>query len=378
MNLHPDDVLFFHEVVATMKRVAKHYDLPLRTIAPVPEPEFATSSLGYCSATGDITLTLRGMRNGVWDEEPRREEDVWNTAAHELAHLRHFNHGVAFQEFDEELRVAIRNMRQDHIDKVLARLVKLQASREGEAAIGNTEAAEAFASMINKMLVENELNPSDIDYARANDNDPVVEIRVDLAKYRIKRQKTRIAWQESLASIVARAHLCSLLIVPGSNVIIFVGTRSHALVAEYAYGILCPATHAMADKEYHSYRFKCEREGDSKKAYGYRPAWLAAFLDRIKERFDEVRTAAVAESTLRENVPPDATSTALVRLNGAMTKVRKYMDDKFEKKRKWASQLNGGSSHHADGRAHGSAAADRMVIGRKGVTGGRGPKGLLS
>jgi hypothetical protein len=192
----------------------------------------------------------------------------------------------------------------------------------------------------------------------------VIEIRVDLEKYGIKPQRTRIAWQESLARIVAKAHLCTFLIIPGTNKITFVGTKSHAMVAEYAYGILCPATHKMADKEYHTYRFKCEREGDSTKAYGYRPAWLAAFLERIQERFDEARKSAVAES-----VPVGCdTSTALIRLDGAMVKVREYIDGKFGKRRSYASALNGGSSHHQDGRAHGRAAADRMVIGRKGIT----------
>jgi hypothetical protein len=174
--LHPDDVLLFHEVAAAMRRVARRYDLALAAVTGHPKPDYRTSPLGDCSRDGHIRLVLRGQAAGQWDAEPRRPEDVWDTAAHELAHLRHHNHGVAFQEFEEEMREAVRNQSEDHREKILRKVVKLQAQRDSEAKLGNAEAAEAFASAVNRMLLDYELSPTDVDYARTAADDPVVEI----------------------------------------------------------------------------------------------------------------------------------------------------------------------------------------------------------
>lgn len=374
-TLHPDDLLFFEEVKAAMFRVAKRYELPLRSVAPMPMPANSVQDmdrLGECYSTGDIRLVLRATENGAWCDAPRTPELVWNTAAHELAHLRHMNHGVAFQEFYFEMAEALANQQEDYRDKVLAKLVKMQRQRESEASLGNDKAAEAFAAAINRMMIEFELNPTDLDYARTTDKDPVIELRVDLDKYKIEKVKTRVAWQESLARIVARAHLCTFLLAPGRNQIWFVGTKSHAMVAEYVYGILVPAANTMSQKEYMRYRGQLPKEERLAATKGYRAAWLAEFTRRVAERLDEARADAVKEAEARQvqATVPGGQSQALIRLNGALVKVQQYVDDKFKSKRSSASALAAPRSNNAAGRAAGRAAADKMPIGRKGVTGG--------
>lgn len=364
---HIDDLLFFTEVATAMTAVAKAYTLPLRIVSHLAMPKAGMADrMGQCDVTGHIQLVMRCTVDGQWCDEPLSPAEIWDTAAHELAHLRHMNHGLAFQEFQEEMREALKNQGEDHQEKVLRRLVKLQASKESEAKIGNAEAAEAFASMINKMLIDYELSPSDIDYARTADRDPVIEMQVNLGTYKIRTQKTRIAWQESLARVVAKAHLCTFLLRPRSNDIWFVGTKSHAMVAEYAYGTLVPIIDKLSDVEYYAYLNKCQREGNSKKAHGYRPAWLAAFVNRIDERFFETRKVAVADAPSQ--------SQALMRLDGALMKVRKYVEDKFAAGRGTAGSLSS-ARFHAAGRDAGRAAADRVVLGRRGVS-GTSSKGL--
>lgn len=368
-DLHPDDVLFFHEVAAAMRRVAKAYGLPLRGVSPLSMPETGMiDRKGDCSGAGDIRLVMRCTVDGQWCAAPRTPADVWNTAAHELAHLRFMNHGDSFKVFFLEMQEAIHNQQEDHQQKILNKLIKLQAAREGEAALGNSAAAEAFAGMINKMLHEHELSPSDIDYARATDKDPVIEVRVNLGTYKIKSKRQRSAWQESLARIVANAHLCKYLITTGSNQIYFVGTKSHAMVAEYAYGTLVPLAEKMSKVE--MYRYGAEvfkRDGNWAAKNGFRQAWLSAFIERISERFKEARSAAVAES-------PVGASTALIRLSGALRKAEKYVDDKFKSKR-GVSALNLPHGGHAEARQRGRAAADAMTLGR--AVGGAPTRGLL-
>lgn len=368
MEIHPDDILLFTEICAAMRRVAKNYELPLRNITGLPMPKSGMANrLGDCSYSGDIRLVLRCTENGQWCDEPCTPANVWDTAAHELAHLRHMNHGEAFQVFSEELQVAMDNQKIDHKQKILNKLVKLQASRQSEAEIGNTAAAEAFAGMINKMLIEYELNPTDIDYARATDNDPVIEIYSRAEVYGGKKSKARVAWQESLAAGIAKAHLCSILIIPGSNTVVFVGTKSHATVAEYVYGTMVPAVAKMSKYAELAYwkETGCGRGLDNK-ALGYRAAWIDAFIARIWERFREAREAAVAAAAASQGT---STETGIMRLEGALAKVRKYVNDKFSH-RKAASRagaLNNRSRNHEAGRAAGREAANNITLGRRGM-----------
>jgi hypothetical protein len=372
--IHPDDVLFFEEVRQVMFRVAGKYKLPIRTVTPHPKPEYATAPLGDCSRSGDIRLTMRGMTAGTWDTSPRRIQDVWDTAAHELAHLRHHNHGVAFQEFEEEMQEAVNNQTVDHREKVLRRLVKMQAQRDSEAKLGNIHAADAFAAAVNRMMLENELRPSDLDYQRAKTDDPVIQLLVDRYKHGLERKNTRVAWEETLARVVARAHLCQFLIRTGSNDVWFVGTKSHATVAEYVYAVLIREASQLADKEYVKFFHKAKAEGDVTRARGFRAAWLDSFVQRVHERLEAERTAAVKVAAADV---PGGESVALMRIDQALVKVRDYIS-KFQKKRRYASALNGGRAGHAEGRAWGRAAADRMAIGRKGVaSGASGPRALI-
>lgn len=384
-HLHPDDVLFFNEVRTAMMKVARSYGLAVRSIEPLAMPEAGMAGrLGDCDASGAIRLVMRATVNGEWCAEPRTPELVWRTAAHELAHLRHFNHGVGHHEFTTELHEALDNLRENHQEKVLRRLVKMQAQREDAARraeeSGSEEAsaeAEAFASAINRMLIEHELSPSDIDYAHAASQDPVIEVRVDLTKYRIEKVSQRVAWQETLARVVASAHLCSYLIMLKTNNITFVGTRSHAMVAEYVYGVLVASATKMSERARTKFRNDLRkklgigpgRSIPTAESKGYRESWLGAFIDRIEERLKEARAAAVTAA-------PEGSSVALVRLDGALVKVRRYIDDKFTARRRTASSLHGHRGSNAAGRMDGRAAANAVTIG-KAVASAAPVRGLL-
>ncbi len=377
MEIHPDDVLRFKEISEQMWRVAKEYDLPLRSITHLPMPKSGMANrMGDCSHTGDIRLVLRCTVDGQWCSEPMSPAEILDTAAHELAHLRFMHHGPSFHEFHVELKEAMGNKQVDHRQKLIGKLVKMQKAREGEAQLGNSAAAEAFAAAINRMLLENELSPSDLDYARGADQDPVIEIQCDLRNYPLNRKdgyelhglKQRIAWQESLARVVANAHLCTFLVQLNSNDITFVGTKSHVTVCEYCYGNLVRAATQMSLEERAKYQRELRGQGRSaREEKGFRNAWLSAFVSRISERFYEVRQAAV------QHVAPEGQSQALMRLSGALVKAQRYVDNKFSAAAKrYASSLSSGIANHAEGRRMG-----RINIGQKGVGSGKKPSGFI-
>jgi hypothetical protein len=210
------------------------------------------------------------------------------------------------------------------------------------------------------------------------DSDPIVEIRVNLQAYQIEAVRSRVAWQEELARIVANAHLCTFLVRPGFNSITFVGTKSHATVAEYVYGTLTRSVHNMSLRARVQFHAQLKRTGDTMtKTAGYREAWIAAFVERIRQRFEEARREAVKAADVAVDLPVGSQSQALIRLNGAMTRVNKYIDDKFKVNRKSANALAHRYRNNAAGSAAGRAAADSMAIGRRAVAAAAGSKGML-
>ncbi|MFI5222847.1 MAG: hypothetical protein ACHQX3_01170 [Nitrospirales bacterium] len=371
--IHPDDVLFFASVRDAMFSVAKEYGLPLKSVEVTPQASLKTAHMGTCSSTGDIRLTIRAKNpDGTWTE-PMSPMEIWKTAGHELAHLKHFNHGLEFQEFELEMVQALEIRREDPTQKIINRIVKLQKQADGEAHLGNAAAAESFAAMANKLLLDHELSASDLDYGRKSTDDPIIEKYVNFGAYKMKKTKTRIGWQEALARLVANAHLCSFLLIPGSNQIIFVGTKSHATVAEYVFGTMVPAVDKMADVEYYAFYNRMAAAGRGAEARGYRKGWLDAFVTRIGQRFQEEREAAIQRAHVDNAMP---SSTSLMRISGSMTRVREYIDNKFASRRKTYVGEVKFRHNHAAGQRDGKAAADRINLGRRGVAGG-GSRGQL-
>ena len=62
---------------------------------------------GVCYADGTIRIRLRHSATG----KPLKYSSLVNTLCHELAHLRHFNHGVRFQRFYREILEYARTIR---------------------------------------------------------------------------------------------------------------------------------------------------------------------------------------------------------------------------------------------------------------------------
>jgi WLM domain-containing protein len=85
------------ELIARLQRdaavLASRFQLSYREIAP--EKPRVKRRYGACTVEGRIALRLRHARTG----ELLKYSSLVNTLCHELAHLRHFNHGPRFKSF---------------------------------------------------------------------------------------------------------------------------------------------------------------------------------------------------------------------------------------------------------------------------------------
>jgi len=79
---------------ADAQRIARHFGLEYRAIEA--ERANVKSRYGVCYSDGTIKIRLRHATTG----RPLRYSSLVATLCHELAHLKHFNHGKRFQRFN--------------------------------------------------------------------------------------------------------------------------------------------------------------------------------------------------------------------------------------------------------------------------------------
>lgn len=265
-------------------------------------------------------------------------------------------------------------------EKLLDKLQKIKAHADSAAKIGNEAEAQAFAEMLQRLLLKHELDMTDLEFERASAEEPVSQHWVNLKANGVAEKSSRSAWQERLASVVARFNFCRILVCPGSNRFSLVGKKAHAAVAEYLIVTLIRSADRMSDLATGAYNREqhrvqpCTRcgklgTGHGSKAevghahhttayHGFREAWLAGFVTRILERLQATRTDAASSST------------AIVRVNQHDAAVEAYMADLAKNKlTRRSNALARPNKLHSDGFSAGRRAADAVNLSGRAVGG---------
>ncbi len=209
-------------------------------------------------------------------------------------------------------------------EKIIDKIKKLHLHAESARNIGSEQEAQAFAQMVNRLLNQHRLELTDIQFEEQRKNEPVSQVEIDFRKHgdtfrgkkvEWKHKKTRVEWIERLASIVAGAHSCRILVWEKSNRLALVGTETNRQIAEYVLITLMRAAEKLSWDEYAKYFYKCRDDGDVTAARGFRHAWLIGFISRIDERFEEEK----------RKMQGDTTGTALVRYDRERMDVAEFM-----------------------------------------------------
>ena len=241
-------------------------------------------------------------------------------------------------------------------EKLLEKLAKIKAHADSAKEIGSEKEAEEFAEMLQKMLLKHKLEMTDIEFTKMEVDEPVGTHRIDYEKWGVDVKKTRIEWMERLASIVARAHFCRILIHPRSSRVTLVGRKTDAEVAEYMIITLQRAVRNLCGWAY--YNFKCEcikRDGNGKASNGFKEAWQKSFIERLAVRYEEEKKAQAGESSM-----------ALIRVNKSDTAVAQYMHNYT----RFAGSLKPQSAGNMEGTKRGREAADGINLKANAVKGG--------
>jgi hypothetical protein len=237
-------------------------------------------------------------------------------------------------------------------ESVISLLRKLMAQADGEKAVGNLAAAEAFAAKAQELLLKHKLEMSDVEIAAEEMNEPVLgevicaDEMMD-AKYNYNRQKSDI-WVSTLLNACAKANFCKVLTHRGGkNMMTIVGRASDRAAASALFVYLSKACIEMAP-----------READMNGAYEKieRRTWISSFklgyANAIYHRLDSKRDQLKAGLALQSN------STALTRID----QMEKAVEEKFEELFPDTVKAGGGRASNRSGYHAGGAYGSRIGI----------------
>ena len=250
---------------------------------------------------------------------------------------------------------------EDPHERALDKIRKIKAMFEGAKSEGE---AQTFAAMMQRMMLQHNIDMSDIEVERMEMDEPVTEQWFNPEGKDAKAKRTRSYWMEDLAAIVARAHFCDIAVNEKSSLIMLIGRRSNIEVAEFMIVTLSRLVHKMALREW--WKEWRRRGGEASheenrrvrgELLGYRVSYVKSFTRRLAERYAEERRKATG---------PDATSTALVRVNQAEAATKAFMAEKFAGSKPAKEITKYKDTSHAAGWRAGRDAADKIDLGAGG------------
>lgn len=268
----------------------------------------------------------------------------------------------------------------DEVLRKLERLISVERSKRAvgeQGDIASLNEAEAFADKIQQLLLQHNLTISEVEFVAEQRNNPVGAELWDPASYGTKQLNRRSQWREELAAVVAHAHLCRLLVLPGSNVLFFVGREADRKCGAYAYGMLVHFAEKHSRSERRRIRRELRHKGESTAAaYGWREAWLRGFTLRVAERYRAMERAAVLQATQQAQ--------AIARLQGGGTApggaLVRRLEDVRQAAKDFVDSLAPGEVDALDdkdperlslaGLQAGYRAGDRVALGRQGLEDG--------
>lgn len=249
----------------------------------------------------------------------------------------------------------------EDIERVLDKAVKLKNLAESEKEIGNVEAAENIAALLQRLLLDYKLSMSEVEYKKHKEDSPIGQHHIHWKEHGLKYRFKRIPWMELLAGIIAAAHGCRLLVREKNNAMDLVGREANRKVAEYVIVTLIRAGEKLQDAEYRKFYQRLRNKGKAHEISGFRAAFIQSFVLRIAERLDE---------ELNRKGPSG--STAVVLMNQDLAQI----DDSL-KGLKESKPLKEKSAVHAAGWKRGREVADSMDLKGNSVEGRGGKRGEL-
>jgi Protein of unknown function (DUF2786) len=187
-------------------------------------------------------------------------------------------------------------------EKIIDLLRKLMAQADGEKAVGNMAAAQAFAAKAQELLTKHKLEMSDIEFAAEELNEPVLGEEVSandvmgLNYNYVKRKNDK--WVGILLQAIAEANFCKVLRKrTGSNKFALVGRASDRQTTTTLYAYLIKACLEMAPRE----ADMNDATGDNKRTFisSFKLGFACAISERLQVKRVELKAATSEQGLMR-------------------------------------------------------------------------------
>lgn len=245
-------------------------------------------------------------------------------------------------------------------DDVLELIRKLNAKAVSAADIGNQAEAEAFAAKVQELLLRYKLSMTEVEVAEQDAVDPLGYQTYDPVSRGLDPKgrmdfKKRILWLEQLATAVARAHGCELVLSQhlDHQAYLFVGRRMDVELAGYVFTVLGRAGYDLSALEYR----KAKREG--RDTTDWYKTFQTAYAYAIVQRYRAERAKLEAQARVAGQ------GTALMRLDQDKVAVQAFMKQAF--KLHSAGAIGGGSRDNDYARARGEHHGRQANLNQRGV-----------
>lgn len=261
--------------------------------------------------------------------------------------------------------------------KAIDRAAKIFALMQSEQTYGNEAAVLNFGAALQRLMLEHDIEEADIEAHQSagttRASEPLVEQPINRYTLGVGESGKRNAALEDLALFVGKAHLCKILLRPGSNWLAFVGTESHIKVAELVLGVMWKSLQKMAKQGYR------QAKQDGADLRNYNGTFKRSFVWRLAARYEQEQRDIITEQDIAQSMrerearggagadvelgdyPAPAQSTALAVVNRELERVGSYIREHYGKSNA-RSIGNGYSSGNSRASSDGSAAANRVPL----------------
>lgn len=176
----------------------------------------------------------------------------------------------------------------DRVVQTLQRLMAKEASLRGIGRQAELNEAEAIAEKVAELMLRHQIEMTEVERTQHEAEQPIESEVYVYAPSDTYRPTKRTAWEVGLATAVARAHNCRILI--GHGYLVFVGRADERAVAMQMFRILRTDLTNATDDGYRAAR----RIGENTK--GYMSSFMTAAVSRIQKRYHDMRVRVVAET----------------------------------------------------------------------------------
>jgi hypothetical protein len=207
-------------------------------------------------------------------------------------------------------------------ERIIDKIKKLIRHEQSARLIGNVEEAAAFAGRINELLMRHKIAAEQVSVDNEPERPRVGEDRVKAGSYSVRYGRGYVPREDNcLMQVVAEAHFCKGIAMPGSNTILLIGADEDRAVAIEMFRFLSSTMKRLARRDEEI----CRRARKSVRKF--KPYFYRGFTNTLVRRYFEMRETNEC--------------TALVRADAL---VKQYVESNYEtvesKPRKQKDRIN--------------------------------------